>query len=77
VFSHKYVQNRRQTAKILAKALDISEAKALRYIDTVNSVAKKIADDKVRLDYEASSFGSAFVSNVEYGGRFGISIPRM
>ena len=66
----EYVQNRRQTAKILAKALDISEAKALRYIDTVNSVAKKIADDKVRLDYEASSFGSAFVSNVEYGGSF-------
>lgn len=65
-----YVQHRNEAAKALSTALGVSKAKALKYIDDVNSIAKTIADDRVRLDYRASSFGSAFVSNAEYGGSF-------
>ena len=65
-----YVVHRDQMAKKIAKALDITEQKAKSYIDDINSIARMIANDRVRLDYEASSFGSAFVSNVEYGGSF-------
>ncbi len=65
-----YVQHRNEAAKALSAALGVSKAKALKYIDDVNSIAKTIADDRVRLDYRASSFGSAFVSNAEYGGSF-------
>ena len=66
----EYVTHRDQMAVKIAKALDVSVAKAKSYIDDINSIAKMIADDRTRLDYEASSFGSAFVSNVEYGGSF-------
>lgn len=65
-----YVQHRNEATKALSAALGVSKAKALKYIDDVNSIAKTIADDRVRLDYRASSFGSAFVSNAEYGGSF-------
>jgi hypothetical protein len=65
-----YVLHRDEMAEKIAKALDVSIEKAKGYIDDINSIAKMIADDRVRLDYEASSFGSAFVSNVEYGGSF-------
>ena len=66
----EYVINRDAMAKKIAKALGVSTKKAMNYIDDINSIAKMIADDRTRLDYEASSFGSAFVSNVEYGGSF-------
>ena len=66
----EYVQAREETAEKLAKALGVSKAKALAYIDDINSIAKMIADDRTRLDYNASPFGSAFVGNVEYGGSF-------
>lgn len=66
----EYVTHRDQMAEKIAKALDVSVEKAKAYIDDINSIARMIADDRVRLDYEASSFGSAFVSNVEYGGSF-------
>ena len=66
----EYVVNRNAMAKKIALALNISERKAKQYIDDVNSIARMIANDRVRLDYQASSFGSAFVSNVEYGGSF-------
>ena len=65
-----YVVEREATAKMLANALGVTKKKALAYIDNVNSIAKMIADDRARLDYEASPFGSAFVSNSEYGGSF-------
>jgi hypothetical protein len=65
-----YVLHRDEMAEKIAKALDVSIEKAKGYIDDINSIAKMIANDRVRLDYEASSFGSAFVSNVEYGGSF-------
>ena len=66
----EYVTHREQMAEKIAKALDVTVQKAESYIDDINSIAKMIADDRARLDYEASSFGSAFVSNVEYGGSF-------
>ena len=66
----EYVTQRDQMADKIAKALGVSKAKASSYIDDINSIARTIANDRVRLDYEASSFGSAFVSNVEYGGSF-------
>ena len=66
----EYVIHRDQMAEKIAKALDVSVQKAKSYIDDINSIAKMIADDRTRLDYEASTFGSAFVSNVEYGGSF-------
>lgn len=66
----EYVQKRSEAADVLSEALGVSKRKAFAYIDAVNGVAKMIADDRARLDYEASSFGSAFVSNVEYGGSF-------
>ena len=65
-----YVIHRDAMAEKIAKALDVSIEKAKGYIDDINSIARMIANDRVRLDYEASSFGSAFVSNVEYGGSF-------
>ena len=68
--SSEYVTERDNAAKKLAEALYVSIEKATKYIDNVNSIARAIADDRTRLDYEASSFGSAFVSNVEYGGSF-------
>lgn len=66
----EYVTLRNKTAETLKSVLGISKKQALKYIDDISSVAKMIADDRVRLDYEASPFGSAFVSNVEYGGSF-------
>ena len=66
----EYVTERNKMAEKIAKALGVSVAKAKKYIDDITSIAKMIANDRARLDYEASSFGSAFVSNVEYGGSF-------
>ena len=69
----EYVTAREKAAKEMAKALDITEKKALAYIDSVNSIAKMIADDRVRLDYEASPGRSSFVKNAEYGGSIDFS----
>ena len=66
----EYVLEREKSAEMVAEALGVSKKKALKYIDDINSIAKMIADARTRLDYEASPFGSAFVSNVEYGGSF-------
>lgn len=65
-----YVLNRDIMAEKIASALNVSERKAKKYIDDINSIARIISNDRARLDYQASSFGSAFVSNVEYGGSF-------
>ena len=68
-----YVQERENAAKEIAKAIGVSEEKAKAYIDSVNSIAKMIAEDRVRLDYFSSPGRSSFVSNVEYGGSFDFS----
>lgn len=68
-----YVQDRETAAKDLSDRLGITVGKAKRYIDAVNSVAKMIADDRVRLDYESSPGRSSFVGNTEYGGSIDFS----
>ena len=68
-----YVQEREKAAAEIAKAIGVSKKKAKAYIDSVNSIAKMIAEDRVRLDYFSSPGRSSFVSNVEYGGSFDFS----
>lgn len=68
-----YVEKREDAAKALSKSLGVSKKKALAYIDDINSIAKTIADDRVRLDYEASPGRSSFVGNTEYGGSIDFS----
>ena len=68
-----YVLDRDKAAAALAKSIGVSEKKAQKYIDDVNSVAKLIADDKVRLDYDAAPGRSSFVGNSEYGGSIDFS----
>ncbi|MBO7250860.1 MAG: hypothetical protein J6V42_06260 [Clostridia bacterium] len=66
----EYVTKRDEKANQIASKLGVPTSKAKKYIDDISSVAKMIADDRTRLDYDASEFGSAFVSNSEYGGSF-------
>ena len=68
-----YVQEREKAAKEISKAIGVSVKKAKAYIDSVNSIAKMIAEDRVRLDYFSSPGRSSFVGNVEYGGSFDFS----
>jgi hypothetical protein len=68
-----YVQEREKAAAEISKAIGVSVKKAKAYIDSVNSIAKMIAEDRVRLDYFSSPGRSSFVSNVEYGGSFDFS----
>ena len=68
-----YVQEREVAAQEIAKAIGVSVKKAKAYIDSVNSIAKMIAEDRVRLDYFSSPGRSSFVGNVEYGGSFDFS----
>lgn len=69
----EYVQEREKAVNQLSKTLGISKEEAGKYIDDVNSIARLIADDRARLDYEPSEGRSAFVSNVEYGGSIDFS----
>lgn len=50
----EYVQNREVAVSNLANALGISKKKAGNYVDAINSVARLIADDRVRLDYDSN-----------------------
>lgn len=68
-----YVTERQKVAEEMANTLGVTEEKASKYIDDVNSIAKMIADDKTRLAYEPSPNRSAFVSNAEYGGSIDFS----
>ena len=68
-----WVQYKKEAAKELADALGVSTKTATKYINDVNSVAKMIFDDQVRLDYDSSEGRSAFVSNTEYGGSIDFS----
>lgn len=69
----QYATDKAAAAKALSQQLDVSLDQAERYIDNVNSVAKIIADDEVRLDYEAAPGMSSFVGNTEYGGSIDFS----
>ena len=64
----EYVVNRENAIQNLSKALGVSERKAGKYVDAINSVAKLIADDRARLDYESNidSNASVMKSNSDY-----------
>jgi hypothetical protein len=64
----EYVQNRDKAIEQLSKALDVSKEEAGKYIDDINSVARLIADDRARLDYEPNLDAHATVvkPNSEY-----------
>ena len=68
-----YVQERNKAAEEIAKAIGVSVKKAKDYIDSINSIAKMIAEDRSRLDYFSSPGRSSFVDNSEYGGSFDFS----
>ena len=68
-----YVQERDKAAKEIANAIGVTEKQAKDYIDSVNSIAKMIAEDRSRLDYFSSPGRTSFVGNVEYGGSFDFS----
>lgn len=68
-----YVQERNKAAEEIHKAIGVSVKKAKQYIDSVNSIAKMIAEDRTRLDYFSSPGRSSFIGNVEYGGSFDFS----
>ena len=68
-----YVQERNKAAQEIAKAIGVSVKKAKDYIDSINSIAKMIAEDRSRLDYFSSPGRSSFVDNSEYGGSFDFS----
>ena len=68
-----YVQQRDKAAEEIASAIGVSKKKAKAYIDSINSIAKMIAEDRSRLDYFSSPGRSSFVDNAEYGGSFDFS----
>lgn len=68
-----YVKDRNKAAQEIADAIGVSKKTAIKYINSINSIAKIIADDKVRLDYDPATGKSSFVSNVEYGGSIDFS----
>ena len=68
-----YVKERNKAAEEIHKAIGVSVKKAKQYIDSVNSIAKMIAEDRTRLDYFSSPNRSSFIGNVEYGGSFDFS----
>lgn len=64
----EYVQNRKVAISNLAMALGVSEKKAEKYVDAINSVARLIADDRARLDYDSNIDENAtvFKPNSDY-----------
>jgi hypothetical protein len=64
----EYVQNKEEAIKAISKQLGVSESKARQYVDDINSIARLIADDRVRLDYEPNMDDGATVlkPNSEY-----------
>ena len=68
-----YVKDRNNAAQEISNAIGVSKKTAIKYINSINSIAKIIADDRVRLDYDAATGKTSFVSNVEYGGSIDFS----
>lgn len=64
----EYVTEREKTAKAISKALNVDIKTAYKYIDDINSVARLIADDRARLDYDPNLDEKATVlkPNSEY-----------
>ena len=64
----EYVTEREETAKKISAALGVDIKTAYKYIDDINGVARLIADDRARLDYEPNLDDTATVlkPNSEY-----------
>ena len=64
----EYVQEREKAVDALVKAIGVTKGEAETYIDNINGIAKMIADDTARLDYEPSLDDHATVvkPNSEY-----------
>lgn len=64
----EYVTHREESAKAISKALGVDLETAYKYIDDINGVARLIADDRARLDYDSNLDENATVlkSNKEY-----------
>jgi hypothetical protein len=64
----EYVTEREATAKKISDALGVDMKTAYKYIDDINGVARLIADDRARLDYEPNLDEKATVlkPNSEY-----------
>jgi hypothetical protein len=64
----EYVTEREKTAKAISSTLGVDIDTAYKYIDDINSVARLIADDRVRLDYDPNIDEDATVlkKNSEY-----------
>lgn len=64
----EYVVERDKTAKAISKALNVDIDTAYKYIDDINSIARLIADDRARLDYDPNLDDNASVlkPNSEY-----------
>ena len=64
----EYVTEREKTAKAISSTLGVDIKTAYKYIDDINSVARLIADDRVRLDYDPNIDEDATVlkKNSEY-----------
>ena len=64
----EYVTERDKTAKAISSSLGVDIKTAYKYIDDINSVARMIADDRVRLDYEPNLDPNATVlkANSDY-----------
>ena len=64
----EYVTEREETAKKISNALGVDMKTAYKYIDDINGVARLIADDRARLDYEPNLDDRATVlkPNSEY-----------
>ena len=64
----EYVQDKEVAVNAIVKAIGVTKADAERYINNINSIAKMIADDRVRLDYAPNmdEFATVLKSNSEY-----------
>ena len=73
----EYVQEREETAKKIAKALNVSVDVATAYIDDINSVARLVADDRVRLDYEPNLDDKATVLKKNSDYKFSVDMSTL
>ena len=73
----EYVQERDKTAKAIAKALNVSVDVAKAYIDDINSVARLIADDRARLDYEPNLDEKATVLKKNSDYKFSVDMSTL
>ena len=73
----EYVTEREETAKKISKALGVSLQTAYKYIDDINGVARLIADDRARLDYEPNLDDSASVLKPNSDYKFSVDMSTL